>query len=153
MIQIDKVKTVEAIYPQTNAGGLTGLYVSLKNVVKVHIFCQVQQAAANTVQFVVNQATTVGGAGVTPITNVVNVWSNLDTAASDVLVSRTAAVNYTTDAGVKNKIVIFEFTPDQGIDNDFDVLNVNAGASSASNLVSAIYVLDTRYSGADLDAN
>ena len=100
----------------------------------------------------IEQATAVAGTGHTAITNVVNIWSNLDTATSDTLVSRTAAVSYTTDAAIKNKVVVFEFTPDI-LDSGYDVIALHAGSSSASNIVSAVYVLELRYSGADVDAD
>ena len=152
MISFDKVKVVEALEPATNGSGLTGLYVSLKNVIKVHIICQITQGASNTVALTIENATAVAGTNHTAIVNVVNIWSNLDTGTSDTLVARTAAVNYTTDAGTNNKIVVFEFTPDI-LSTGYDCIAMHAGSSSASNIVSAVYVLETRYSGADLDAD
>ena len=151
MINFDKVKVVDAIEPQAGAA-ITGKYISLKNIVKVHVVVQIAQAAVNTVAITLEQSTAVAGTGHTAITNVVNIWSNLDTAASDVLVARTAAVNYTTDAGQKNKIIVFEITPDI-LDDGYDVLNVLTGASDATNITSAHYLCELRYSGADLDAD
>ena len=152
MINIDKVKVVEALEPATDASGLTGKYISLKNVVKVHIIAQITQGASNTVALTIENATAVAGTGHTAITNVVNIWSNLDTATSDTLVARTAAVNYTTDAGTTNKVVVFEFTPDI-LSTGYDCIALHAGSSSSSNIVSAVYVLELRYSGADVDAD
>ena len=152
MIQVDKLKVVEGIAPATDASGSTGKYVSLKNVVKATVIVSIAQGAANTVGISLEQSTHVAGTGHTAITNVVPIWSNLDTGTSDTLVSGTAAVNYTTDAATESKIVVFEVNPAE-LDAGYDVLNVVLGASSGSNIASAVYLLELRYSGADVDAD
>ena len=149
--QIDKIKFVEAIYPQVGAS-ISGLCISMKNILKVLVVVQIQQAATNTVAITIEQSTAVNKDGHTAITEVVPIWSNLDTAASDVLVKRTRAVNYTTDAGQKNKIIIFEIDASK-LDATYDCINVLTGASNAGNLTSAHYICELRYSGADLDAD
>jgi len=151
MNQLDKIKFVDAIEPQAGAA-ITGNYISLKNILKVLVVVQIAQAAVNTVAITIEQSTAVAGTGHTAITQVVPIWSNLDTAASDVLVARTAAVSYTTDAGQKNKIIIFEIDASK-LDATYDCINVLTGASDATNITSAHYICELRYSGADLDAD
>lgn len=144
---IDKVKTVNAIKPQAG-GSLTGAYISLKNVITAFVKVHIDQAAAAVVAITIEQATAVAGTGTKAITKLVPIWVNLDTAASDVLVAATPAVAYTTDAGVKIKLVIFEIDPATlDIAGGFDCITVKTAASSALNITAATYELDLRYSG------
>lgn len=143
---IDKIKVVEALTPQTNGGALVGDYISLKNVLKAFVFVEVQQAHATPPAITIEQDTTIAISASKAITKAVPIWSNLDCAASDVLVARTANVAYTTDAGIKHKIVIFEIDPATlDIANGFDCITVKIAGSDISNIVAAQYVLDLRY--------
>ena len=146
-MQIDKIKWVNAIKPQAG-GAITGVYVSLKNVIKALVVVHIDQANAATMAITIEQATAVAGTGTTPITKAVPIWVNLDTAASDVLVAATPAVAYTTDAGIKIKLVIFEIDPATlNIAGGFDCITVKTAASNAANITAAHYVLNLRYSG------
>lgn len=129
-----------------DAAGRTGSYRSLRNAEKAWLVCRVNQGNAATVQFTPLQAQDVSGTGSKAI-NAVAIWSNLDTAASDALVSRTAAANYTTDADVKDKIVIFEIQPEVALDlaNGFNHIAVQTGASNAANITSAELVMWGKY--------
>ena len=89
------------------------------------------------------QATDVSGTSSKAIT-ATPIWSNLDTSVNDTLVSRTAAATYTTDAGVKNKTIVFEIVPEQCMDvvNGFRSIAVSTGASNAANITEAqLFVL------------
>jgi hypothetical protein len=141
----ENCKIVEAITPSVGAG-VTGDYISCKNAQKVWIVCSIQQAAANTIAIAIEEATDVTGAGHVPITPVVPIWSNLDTVASDTLVRRADAINYTTDAGVKHKIVVLEWDPAKHTAG-FDCITVTEGASAAANIFSAMYYIEERYPG------
>jgi hypothetical protein len=139
-------KLVEAMPNATDAAGRTGDYISLKNAVVCFVEVAVTQGAANTIAITIEQATAVAGTASKAIATAVPIWSNLDTAASDTLVRRTDAVAYTTDAGVKNKQVIFQIDPATlDLAGGFDCLTVKTGASSASNLTGARYWIQTRY--------
>lgn len=140
------MKIVEALTPATDAAGRTGDYVSLKNAHKCWVVVHIAQGNAATIAISIQQASDVAATGSKVITNVVPIWSNLDCAASDTLVERTAAVNYTTDAGVKHKQVIFEIDPATlDIANGFDCITVITGASHADNITAAQYFLAERY--------
>ena len=146
-MQINKMNIVEALVPQTG-GTNTGDYVSLKNVIKAHVIVQIDQGDADTAVITIEQAQAVANTGHTAITKAVPIWVNLDCAASDVLVAATAAVSYETDAGVKHKIVEFEIDPATfDIANGFDCMMVKVVVGAASK-VSALYLLEQRYSGA-----
>lgn len=139
-------KIVEAMPNATDAAGRTGDYVSLKNAKRAYVFVDITQGNAATIALTIEQASAVAGTGTKVITNTVPIWSNLDTAASDTLVRRTDAVNYTTDAGVKNKQVIFQIDPASlDVAGGFDCITVKTGASHAANITSATYFLESRY--------
>ena len=141
-------KIVRALEPQAG-GAVTGDYVSLKNVHMAWVQVHITQAQANTVKININKATAVLPSDATAITVAVPIWSNLDCAASDLLVRRTDAVNYTTDAGVKHKIIIFQIDPASlgalAGTGPYDCIAVETEASHADNLTEAHYVLQERY--------
>jgi hypothetical protein len=143
-------KLVEAMTPATDAAGRTGDWINVKNYALVYVIAHITQGNAATIVLSINQATAVAGTGSKVITNTVPIWSNLDTAASDTLVARTAAVNYTTDAGVKNKTVIFQVDPSSlDLAGGFDCIALITGASNVANLTQAHYLLvGPRYGGA-----
>lgn len=136
----EQFKIVEAMPNATDAAGRTGDYVSLKNAVMAWIEVAITQGNAATIALTVEQASAVAGTGSKAITETVPIWSNLDTAASDTLVRRTSAVSYTTDAAVKNKMVIFQIDPATlDVANGFDCITVKTGASNVANLTGARY--------------
>lgn len=140
-------KIVQGANPQTTNGGVTGDYVSLKNVHKAWIVAEFTQAVGHATGIDPMQATAVAGTGAKAFTNTLPIWANEDVAASDTLVRQTDAVTYNVTNDVKNKTVIIEIDPakmDKA--NGFDVLGCAVDDSSqATNLVSITYVLKTRY--------
>lgn len=139
-----QLPVIELLAPATDAAGRTSSYRSLRNALKAWIEVHMTQGNAATVALTPMQASAVAGTGGKVIT-AVPIWSNLDTSVNDTLTSRTAAANYTTDAAVKNKIVIFEITPESCMDiaNGFDCIAITTGASNAANITSArLHVLN-----------
>lgn len=133
-----QIPPVMLLAPAADAGGRTSSYRSLRNALKAYVVVHVNQGNAATVLLSVLQASAVAGTGSKAIT-ATPIWSNLDTSVNDTLTSRTAAATYTTDAGVKDKIVVFEITPEQCMDvaNGFDCIAVSTGASNAANITEA----------------
>jgi hypothetical protein len=145
----ESCKIVQALAPAADAAGRTGAYVNLKNVKKAWVVCNITQGNAATIQLDVKQASAIAGTGVKALANAIPIWANLDAATSDALVRATDAVNYTTDAGVKNKVVVFQVDPFMlDTNGGFDCITVVTGASNAANITAAVYVLDMRYAGA-----
>jgi hypothetical protein len=145
-----QIPPVELIPPAADAAGRASPFRSLKNCVgKAYVVVYVNQGNAATVLLSVLQATNVAGANSKAV-NAVPIWSNLDTSVNDALVSRTAGATYTTDAGVKNKIVIFEITPSSALDvtGGFDCIAVSTGASNAANITTALLFILGAYQGA-----
>lgn len=142
-------KIVELLAPATDAAGRTGDYLSLKNSHKAFIIAHITQGNAATIALTPKQASAVAGTGVKALTNNCRIWANLDTATSDALVAATAAKDYTTDAAVKNKIVVFEIdAASLDLANNFDCITLVTGASNVANITQAIAVLIPRYAQA-----
>ena len=142
----ENMKAVEALTPQAGAS-LTGDYVSLKNCHKAYVVIHIAQAAVNTVAISLSQATAVLPSGAKATTVAHRIWANEDCAASDTLVRQADAINFTTSAAQKHKIVVFEVDPATlDLAGGFDCLAVVTGASDATNITAAMYYLaDHRY--------
>lgn len=144
----ERFKIVDASAgPVTTNGGVTCDYVSLKNVHRAWIIASFTQAVGHATGIDPKQATAVAGTGVKAITNVCNIWANEDTATSDTLVAQTAAITYNVTNDIKKKQVIIEIDPASfDMANNFDVLGCTIDDSSqATNFVSVLYMLETRY--------
>jgi len=136
---------IEAITPQAG-DAITGDYISLKNAHRAFVLVHVAQGNAATMAISIQQATDVAGTGTKVITVVVPIWANEDCAASDTLVRQTDAVNFTTSAAVKHKLIVFQIDPETlDMANGFDCITVITGTSNAANITSAVYLLEPRY--------
>jgi hypothetical protein len=147
----EQCKIVELLPLATDAAGrAAAVAVSLKNAARCYILVSLTQGNAATVLLTPMQASAVAKTGGKVLTNPIRIWSNLNTAASDTLVRQTDAVNYTTDAGVFNKQVLFEIDPASlDLANGFDCVYISTGASNVANLTSAIAILtDLRFASA-----
>jgi hypothetical protein len=134
--------------PAADAAGRTSAYLSLKNAVRAWIEVYINQGAANTVLLSPLQASAVAGTGSKAI-NAARIWTKLDEAFVD-FTKQTEAATFTTDAAVKNKIIIFEIDPNKVLDqaNNFDCIAISTGASAAGNITSAKLWVDAKYDGA-----
>lgn len=140
------MKVVSLLAPATDAAGRTGAYASLKNATEAWIVAHITQGNAATIALQPLQASAVAGTGSKSITNAVPIWSNLDVGTDDNLVKRTDATSYTTDAAVKNKIVVFHIDPALlDIENGFDCIGLSTGASNVANITSALLYINSRY--------
>lgn len=146
-----QAKIVELLPPAADAAGRTSaIAVSLKNSGRVTIIAHITQGNAATVALTVQQASAVAKTGAKALTNPAKIWANLDTAATDTLVAQTDANSYTTDAAVKNKIVVIEVDADcLDVNNGFDCVLISTGASNAANITQAMAILhDQRFQSA-----
>lgn len=136
----------QLLNPAADAAGRTGTWVSLKTCHKAWVVFHLTQGSAATILLSLLQAQDVSGTGSKVFANAVPTVANLDQSVSDALMRQTDAVNYTTDAGVKNKIVIFEIDPAMlDTANNFRTVTVSTGASNAANITAAQIFLATRY--------
>lgn len=144
---VENAKIVEVLAPAADAGGRTGTGFSMKNYRKAFIVAHITQGNAATVLLTPQECTAVAGTGAKALTQNCRIWANLDTATNDTLARATDAKNYTTDAAVKNKIIVFEIDAAQ-LDqaNSFDCINVTTGASNAANITQIMaYLVEPRY--------
>jgi hypothetical protein len=137
---------ISLLSPAADAAGRTSAYRSLKSALKAYVIVHINQGNAATVLLSLLQAKDVSG-GSSKAIAATPIWSDLDTATSDALVSQTAAATYTTDAALKDKIVVFEILPEQALDvaNGFYTIAISTGASNAANITEAILVIDGAY--------
>lgn len=130
-----------ALTPAADAAGRTSSYYSLRNAHKAWAIFEITQGNAATVQCSVLQASSVGGAGSKAI-GTTRIWADLDTATLDALVRQTDAANFTTDAGLKDKLVVIEIDPEElDIANGFFAVAMETGASNAANITAGLLVL------------
>lgn len=147
---VQTFKPVELMPLATDAAGRTSDWISLKNAIRVTIFVSITQGNAATILLSLLQATNVSG-GSGKAGPAVPIWSNLDTAASDAIVRRTDGATYTTDAGVKNKIVVLDVDPSMlDVEGGFDCIAISTGASNVANLTGAMALVEMRYGGENM---
>jgi hypothetical protein len=134
--------------PAADAAGRNGQAISLKNAHKVFLVYHINQGNAATILLTPQQCSAVAGTGAKAIP-AVPIWACLDEAASSALVRVAAdAVAYTTDAGVKNKIVVFEIDPAKlDVAGGFDCIRGITGASNVANITSAVAIVIPRQDG------
>jgi len=145
----EEAKIVNLLAPAADAAGRTSAYVSLKNAHKAYIVLHINQGNAATILLSLMQAQAVAGTG-SKAGPTSRIWADLDTATSDALVRQTDAATYTTDAGVKIKVVVIEVDP-AALDsaNGFDCVGVSTGASNVANITAAVaYLTPMRYPAA-----
>lgn len=125
------------------AGRISG-YVSLKGALKAWIVCEVNQGHAEQVTFTPLQASDVAGTGSKAIA-VTPIWANQDTATVAAPGAKQAdAASFQASATLKDKLVIFEITPEQALDvtGGFDCIAIETSASHAANITRAeIFIL------------
>jgi len=139
-----QIPPVMLLAPAADASGRTSSYRTLKNALKAWIVVHVNQGNAAQVTLTPLQAQDVSGTNSKAI-NAVPIWLNADTSVSDALAVQTAAASLQTSATTKDKIVIFEITPDIALDvaNGFKTIAIQTSASNASNITEAkLFVLE-----------
>lgn len=135
------------------AGRTSSTYASLRNCEKAWVVCEVNQGNAATVLLSILQGNTDAGGGSKAISNAVPIWLVNDTSlatGSDAMVAQSAGTTFTTDATTKDKLVIFEITPEIALDvaNGFNHIGVSTGASNAANITSVGIIIWQSYQGA-----
>ena len=138
----EEAKIVGCIKPAADAAGRTGRYVTLKAAHKAYIVFHIDQGNAATIALTVNQAKDVSGTSAKALSAGIRWWSALDEATTDDLVRQSDGASYTTDAAVKEKVVVAEIDPTAlDLANGFDCIAGVTGASNVANLTQGTYVL------------
>lgn len=131
---------VVAIVPAANGGALAGDYISMATVEHVTVAVTIAQGHATPPALTLHQATAVDGSGNKVLEKDISIYLVEDAAASDLLVKQTDGVDFTPDAALKNKLVLFEVPVEAlDMDNNFTCLQVRAAASNTANIINATY--------------
>jgi hypothetical protein len=145
----ENAKVLGVLKPATDAAGRTGRYVNLSLAHKAYLVFHVDQGNAATIAFDVVQASAAAGTGVKALTGVRRIWTNLDLATNDAYARQADALSFTSDAGVKEKLVIIEVAPsDLDLPNGFTYIAPRTGASNVANLTQCDVYLVPMYPGA-----
>jgi hypothetical protein len=133
-----QIPPVSLLAPAADAAGRTSSYRDLRNALKAWVIAEVNQGNAATVLLSILQGQDVSGTGSKAV-GAMPIWLQSDTSVSDTNVVQAAAATFTTSATLKNKIVIFEITPEMCMDvaNGFKTIAISTGASNASNITRA----------------
>ena len=150
----ENAQVISLLKPAADAAGRTTAYVSVRNAHKAYIVAYINQGNAATVLLSPLQAQDTAGTNSKAIAAApIAVNLDTDTTPSDIMTIATAAATYTTDAGTKSKIVIFEIDPAEsmdmttgtnnasGVPQAFNHIAVSTGASNAANITSALLIL------------
>jgi small-conductance mechanosensitive channel len=131
----------------TTNGGVTGQYINVKTGQMLFLVLSFTQAVGHATVITLKEATTVAGGSVKTVINTHKVWSNAATATNDILVRGTDATGLTLGSGVAKMQVVFEIDP-AALDtaNGFTCVGFTLSDSSqATNFVSGVYLLQTRF--------
>jgi len=144
-----KIKTVMGLNPRATDANPLSAWVDLSQAVRCKVSILVTKGNAALTSFTLRESTDgVGaGAGVQNIPNTVQVYSNLNTAASDTLVRRANAVTYALNnaAGGEGQVVVFDIDPAKlSINDGYRFLAVQLAAGDAANIASISYELDLK---------
>ena len=139
----ESFKVVQGVVAIGTTATITADAVSLKNAHKAWIIVDIATPASSACALVPMQTTAVGSVGAV-LASVVPIWSNLDCSATDTLVRRTAAKNYTCGASAVAKQVIFEIDPID-LTATYDCIYITIGALTVAEACSVTYLLETRY--------
>ncbi len=140
---IDHAKLVSVLSPAADAAGRTGAWVSVIGARRIYLIAMIAQGNAATVALTPQQATSTVGAGAKAIA--ARIWADLDAASLDALVRQTDAASFTTDAALKNKIVLFEIDA-AALDTNggYNTVNLSTGPSNVANITAAAAILTGR---------
>lgn len=146
----EQMKVIDILNPAADAAGRTGTWITCRWAHKVYFVVHITQGNAATILISLLQAKDVSGTG-SKAGPAVPIWVNTDTSAatgSDSFVIQSNASTYTTDAGTKNKHIIFEVDPSY-LDgaNGFKDVTISTGASNAANITECTAYLIQRVDG------
>lgn len=142
----ENVQRYRALKPATDAAGRTSLYYSLKNAARAWFTVLIDQGNAATIAISLEQATAVAGTGTKGLDTLHRIWASNDLAVTKDPTRQADAANFTTDAELKEKMVIIEIDLESlDVAGGFDCIAITTGASHAANLTAAVLEIETKY--------
>lgn len=141
---IPDVHYVDGIAPINGGSARSGDWGSLKYYQHVTIVVQIAMGNAATTAITVDKAKTAAGGSNSDGISITNWWKVAGVAgASDTYTKGAAATSITSAAtGSGREVFVLEFDAAE-LGDDYDFIQVELGASSASNIVSALYIFSS----------
>lgn len=137
------LQVIRGIAPSAGGSDIVGDYISLKYAHRLWVVYFVNQGNATKPTLSVMKANNVAGSGATAMTELAKIYTALDCATSDVLARQADAASFELDAALKEKLVVFEInTAKLG---GYKAIAAKISASNAANIVSALYIVESRY--------
>ena len=140
----ENFKIVQLYVGQGTTAEVSTDCVSLKNAQNAWLVVNLDCTASSACLVTPMRATDVAKTGGAVLANVVPIWANVNTAATDTLVRATAALNYTTIANAYYKQLIFEIDP-ANLGTTFDCVYMTIGALAATEALCVEAIIETRY--------
>ena len=150
----ENCRIIEGLSPRVGGAGgsVLGAYISVKQYEKVYIVIHYAEVDGTSEVFGVMKSPLISGVGGIPTTELWRIWSNLDCAASDLLVERTAATSYAIGTGTTHKIIVFEVDP-AALSEGYDcIAGYGLSGIAATETYSMLYFGVPRYAGRVLTA-
>ncbi len=141
---IAEATPLHSLKPAADAAGRTGAYIDGAKYHKVYGVFYVDQANAATIACNPVKADDTSGTNAADFTaaEVQAVYTNLDAATAAAFTRQSVAASYTTDAALKQKIVVFEIDPTLVGKRYFAL---KTGASNVANITSGLFFGVPRY--------
>lgn len=140
----ENFKIVQLYVGQGTTALVTTDAISLKNAQMCWLVVNLDTTASSACAVTPMRATAVAPTGGVVLANVVPIWVNVNTAASDTLTQATAALNYTTIADAYYKQLIFEIDP-ANLGGSYDCVYMTIGALAATEALCVEAYIETRY--------
>jgi len=141
----EQIVPVRGLAPVTTNGGASSDYVRIDRDVRCTCVVQLTQAVGHATVLTIYQADDNADTNAEVLQNSVPIWECEDAASSSVLERQTDAKNYTVDADIKNKIVVFQLDP-QYVTRPWVKITAS-DSSEATNLISVLFLHEVNHAG------
>lgn len=145
----ERIRWMSGIAPIAGGSARSGDWASLKGYDGILILVHIAMGNAATTAITVDKATAVAGTGNSDGITLNHVWKRTGAlGGAPTWVAQTAAASFTSSATGSGEDQYMIDIPASELGEGFDCVQLELGASSASNIVSAEYVLyGARYAG------
>lgn len=141
---------VQLAAPQIGtAAAVTSDVLSLKHAIKAWIIVDLAPAGGAALALTPQRCVDVTPSANAVLVTAVPIWANQDTATDDALEPQTDAVNFTTDADVNNKQIVFEIDPaslgETALGVRYDCIRIVTGALPITDYISIMAIVQHAY--------
>lgn len=142
----EQAKILMAIPIGNNASPIVSQYISLIGLNgNLYILVNLLQASATPCVFTFEVGTAAAPHTTSPITsNSIHIWYNPTAASTDVLIPQPTSFNFTTDASIAHKQILFMLRTDSVRDGSSTFVMKVAASSSNNNLTASFILANLR---------